>query len=48
MLQDMLLIIIGLLMAVSLLTIISEKLKIPYPIFLVICGLIIGFFSKRI
>jgi len=30
-------------MSVSLLTIVSEKLKMPYPIFLVLCGLIIGF-----
>src|SRR6188768_3624516 len=43
MLQDHLLLIIVLLMAVSLLTIVSEKLKMPYPIFLVLCGLIIGF-----
>src|SRR6187401_153826 len=43
MLQDHLLLIIILLMSVSLLTIVSEKLKMPYPIFLVLCGLIIGF-----
>lgn len=43
MLQDHLLLIIVLLMSVSLLSILSEKLRIPYPIFLVICGLVIGF-----
>lgn len=43
MLQDHLLLIIILLMAVSLLSILSEKVRMPYPIFLVICGLIIGF-----
>ncbi|MEP6645539.1 MAG: Na+/H+ antiporter [Saprospiraceae bacterium] len=42
MLQDQLLLIIVLLMVVSLLSIASEKLRIPYPIFLVICGLIIS------
>ncbi len=42
MLEDQLLLIIVLLMAVSLLSIVSEKLRIPYPIFLVVCGLIIG------
>lgn len=46
MLQDHLLLIIILLMAVSLLSILSEKLKIAYPIFLVICGLVIGFASN--
>lgn len=35
--------IIVLLFAVVLLSMLSEKLQIPYPIFLVICGLIIGF-----
>ncbi len=43
MLQDQILLVVVLLMSVSLLTIISEKLRIPYPIFLVICGLFIGF-----
>lgn len=43
MLQDNLLLIIVLLFAVVLLSMLSEKLRIPYPIFLVICGLIIGF-----
>ena len=43
MLEDHLLLILVLLMSVSLLSIVSEKLRIPYPIFLVICGLIIGF-----
>ncbi len=43
MLEDHLLLIIVLLMSVSLLSIVSEKLRIPYPIFLVVCGLIIGF-----
>src|SRR6188472_2110209 len=46
MLQDHLLLIIVLLMSVSLLSILGEKLRIPYPIFLVLCGLIIGFFSN--
>ena len=43
MLQDHLLLIIVLLMSVSLLSIVSEKLRMPYPIFLVICGVVIGF-----
>lgn len=43
MLQDNLLLVIVLLFAVVLLSMLSEKLRIPYPIFLVICGLIIGF-----
>ena len=46
MLLDNLLIIIVLLLAVSLLSMLSEKLRISYPIFLVICGLIIGFIPK--
>lgn len=46
MLQDQLLIIIILLMSVSMLTMLSEKVRIPYPIFLVICGLVIGFFPN--
>lgn len=43
MFHDNLLLIIVLLLAVSLLSMLSEKLRISYPIFLVICGLIIGF-----
>lgn len=43
MLQDHLLLIIVLLFAVVLFSMLSEKLQIPYPIFLVICGLVIGF-----
>lgn len=46
MLQDNLLLIIILLLAVSLLSMLSEKLRISYPIFLVICGLAIGFTPK--
>lgn len=46
MLQDHLLLIIVLLFAVVLLSMLSEKLRIPYPIFLVISGLIIGFIPK--
>ncbi len=48
MLQDQLLLILVLLMSVSLLSILSEKLRIPYPIFLVVCGLIIGFIPNVI
>ncbi len=48
MLHEQLLLILVLLMSVSLLTIASEKLKVPYPIFLVICGLIIGFIPNII
>lgn len=43
MLQDNLLLVIVLLFSVVLLSMLSEKLRIPYPIFLVICGLGIGF-----
>lgn len=43
MLQDHLLLIIVLLLVVSLLSILGEKLRISYPVFLVISGLIIGF-----
>lgn len=46
MLEHQLLLIVVLLMAVSLLSIVSEKLRIPYPIFLVISGLVIGFFPN--
>lgn len=46
MLQTNLLLIIVLLLGVSLLSMLSEKLRIAYPIFLVICGLIIGFVPK--
>lgn len=41
--QDNLLIIISLLFVVSMLTMLSEKLRISYPIFLVIAGLLISF-----
>ncbi|MEO5943699.1 MAG: Na+/H+ antiporter [Ferruginibacter sp.] len=43
MLQENLLLVLSLLFAVSLLAILSNKLKISYPIFLVIAGLVIGF-----
>lgn len=43
MLHDNLLMILFLLFAVSMLALLSEKLKISYPIFLVIAGLIISF-----
>ena len=46
MLQDHLLLIIVLLLVVSLLSILGEKLHISYPIFLVISGLFIGFIPK--
>lgn len=42
MLQDNLLLIIALLMGVSLLSVLSRKLNISYPIFLVLAGLVIG------
>ncbi len=41
--EDGLLLIISLLLAVSLLSMLAEKLNIAYPIFLVISGLVIGF-----
>lgn len=41
--QDNLLLIISLLFAVSMLTMLSEKLRVAYPIFLVIAGLLISF-----
>ncbi|GLU53102.1 Na+/H+ antiporter [Dyadobacter frigoris] len=41
--QDNLLIVISLLFVVSMLTMLSEKLRISYPIFLVIAGLLISF-----
>lgn len=41
--QDNLLIVISLLFVVSMLTMLSEKLQISYPIFLVIAGLLISF-----
>ncbi|SEI53002.1 sodium/proton antiporter, CPA1 family [Dyadobacter koreensis] len=41
--QDNLLIVISLLFGVSMLTMLSEKLRISYPIFLVIAGLLISF-----
>ena len=43
MLLDNLLLIIFLLFSISLLSMLSEKLRISFPIFLVLCGLIIGF-----
>lgn len=43
MLQDNLLLIISLLFVVSMLAMLSDKLRISYPILLVIAGLIIGF-----
>lgn len=42
MLQDSLLLIISLLFAVSMLAILSDKLKVSYPVFLVIAGLLIS------
>jgi CPA1 family monovalent cation:H+ antiporter len=41
--QDNLLLIITLLFAVSMLTMVSEKLRVAYPIFLVLAGLLISF-----
>jgi monovalent cation/hydrogen antiporter len=41
--QDNLLVFISLLFSVSMLTMVSEKLRVAYPIFLVIAGLIISF-----
>lgn len=46
MLLNHLLLIIVLLTVVSLFSMLSEKLRISYPIFLVICGLFIGFIPK--
>ncbi|HTF06285.1 MAG TPA: Na+/H+ antiporter [Bacteroidia bacterium] len=43
MLEDNILLIIILLLSVSILSMLSEKLRISYPIFLVLCGLAIGF-----
>ena len=43
MLQDNLLLILALLFAIAMLAILSDKLKISFPIFLVIAGLIISF-----
>ncbi len=43
MLQDDLLIVLSLLFAVSMLAMLSQKLGISYPIFLVLAGLLIGF-----
>lgn len=43
MLEDKLLLILSLLFAVSMLALLSNKLKISYPIFLVISGLVISF-----
>lgn len=43
MLHESLLLVLSLLFVVSMLSILSEKLKISYPIFLVIAGLLIGF-----
>jgi CPA1 family monovalent cation:H+ antiporter len=44
MLQDNLLVIISLLFAVTMLSMLSDKLRISYPIFLVIAGLLISLF----
>src|SRR5262245_45561537 len=44
MLQDNLLLIISLLFAVTMLSMLSDKLGISYPIFLVIAGLLISLF----
>ena len=43
MIHENLLLIVALLMAVSMLSMLSEKLKVPYPIFLVLAGLVISF-----
>ncbi len=43
MLEDNLLLVISLLFATSMLALLSDKLKISYPILLVIAGLIISF-----
>src|SRR6476660_9601413 len=43
MLQEKLLLVMALLFAVSMLSMLSAKLKISYPIFLVVAGLFIGF-----
>jgi monovalent cation/hydrogen antiporter len=43
MLQDKILLVISLLFGVSMLSMLSEKLRISYPIFLVIAGLLISF-----
>lgn len=43
MIHENLLLIVTLLMAVSMLSMLSEKLKVPYPIFLVLAGLVISF-----
>ncbi|MBG9375819.1 Na+/H+ antiporter [Panacibacter sp. DH6] len=42
MIHDQLLLIIGLLLCVAMLSMLSDKLRIPYPIFLVIAGLLIS------
>ena len=42
MLQDNLLLVLSLLFVISILTMLSGKLKIAYPIFLVISGLLIS------
>jgi monovalent cation/hydrogen antiporter len=42
MIQDILLLILTLLFGISMLTMLSHKLRIPYPIFLVIAGLLIS------
>ncbi len=44
MLQDNLLLIISLLFAVTMLSMLSDKLRISYPIFLVVTGLLISLF----
>ena len=43
MIQDNLLLVLFLLFAVSIIALLSEKFRLSYPIFLVICGLIVSF-----
>ncbi|MBN9298573.1 MAG: Na+/H+ antiporter [Filimonas sp.] len=43
MLEEKLLLVIGLLFVVSMLSLLSEKVRVPYPIFLVLAGLCISF-----
>jgi CPA1 family monovalent cation:H+ antiporter len=46
MIQDNLFLILSLLFVVSMLAMLSEKLKISYPILLVVAGLAIGFIPQ--
>jgi len=41
--QEILLLCLGLVLSVSFLVLLAQKLKIPYPIFLVVAGLLLGF-----